>query len=63
MADLDKGGPVTFQEMLVISPAQTDVLCKLLIEKEPITDAEFMQKLSAERATYQAMVQKGSSPK
>ena len=33
---------------------------KLLIEKGLITQAEFMQKLSAERAGYQAMVQKMS---
>ena len=35
-----------------------DVLAKLLIEKGLITEAEFMQKLSAERAVYQAMVRK-----
>ncbi len=35
-----------------------DALGKLLIEKELITQAEFMQKLSAERAEYQAMLQK-----
>ncbi len=33
-------------------------LAKLLIEKGLITEAEFMQKLSAERATYQAMLKK-----
>jgi hypothetical protein len=38
--------------------AQTDALTKLLIEKDLITEAEFMQKLSAERAGYQAMFQK-----
>jgi len=31
---------------------------KLLIEKGLITKAEFMQKLSAERAGYQAMLRK-----
>jgi len=30
-------------------------LTKLLIEKGVITEAEFMQKVSAERAGYQAM--------
>ncbi len=39
--------------------AQTDALTKLLIEKGLITEAEFMQKLSAERAEYQAMLEKG----
>ncbi len=33
-------------------------LAKLLIEKGLITQAEFMQKLSAERSVYQAMLQK-----
>ncbi len=33
-------------------------LTKLLIEKGLITEAEFMTKLSAERETYQAMLQK-----
>ena len=54
MAELDKGGTVTLQELLVSSLAQTDALCKLLIDKELITEAEFMQKLSAESAGYQA---------
>jgi len=34
-------------------------LTKLLIEKGLITNGEFMQKLSAERAGYQEMLQKG----
>ncbi|MCH7915278.1 MAG: hypothetical protein IH856_19975 [Deltaproteobacteria bacterium] len=46
------------QELLVSALAQTDALTKLLIEKGLITQAEFMQKLSAERAGYQAMVRK-----
>jgi len=60
---VDKQGVVTMQELLVSSLATADALAKLLIKKGLITEAEFMQKLSAERATYQAMVQKGSSPK
>ena len=35
-----------------------DTLAKLLIEKSLIIEAEFMQKLSAERAVYQAMLRK-----
>jgi len=58
MATLDKGGTVIIQELLVTSLAQTDALCKLLIEKGLITEAEFMEKIKAERATYQAMFQK-----
>ncbi len=33
-------------------------LTKLLIEKGLITEAEYMKKLSAERAGYQVMLQK-----
>ncbi len=61
MATVDKGGTVTLQELVVSSLAQTDALSKLLIEKGLITEAEFLEKLKAERATYQAMFrQKGS---
>ena len=38
--------PVTIQELLVSSLAQTDALAKLLIEKGLITREEFMQKIS-----------------
>ena len=58
MATVDKQGVVTMQELLVSSLATADALAKLLIEKGLITEAEFMQKLSAERAGYQAMLQK-----
>ncbi len=58
MGTLDKQGVVTMQELLVSALAQTDALTKLLIEKGLITKAEFMEKLSAERAGYQAMLGK-----
>ncbi len=58
MATVDKQGVVTMQELIASSLAQTDALTKLLIEKGLITKAEFMQKLKAERAGYQAMLQK-----
>jgi len=44
--------------MIVSSLAKADALAKLLIEKGLITQAEFMQKLSAERVVYQEMSQK-----
>ncbi len=50
MAKLDKGGTVSLQDLVVLSLAQNDALTKLLIEKGLITEAEFMQKLSDERA-------------
>ncbi len=58
MGTVDKQGVVTMQELLVSALAQTVALTKLLIEKGLITQAEFMQKLSAERETFQAMLQK-----
>ncbi len=42
---------------MVSSLAQTDALTKLLIEKGLITESEFMQKVSAERAVYQVIIQ------
>ncbi len=60
MATVDKQGVVTMQELIASSLAQTDALTKLLIEKGVITKAEFMQKLSADRAVYQAMLEKMS---
>jgi hypothetical protein len=44
--------------MIVFSLAKTDALTKLPIEKGLITEAELMQKLSAERAVYQEMLGK-----
>jgi len=58
MGTLDKQGVATMQELLVSSLATADALAKLLINKGLITQSEFMQKLSVERAGYQAMVQK-----
>ena len=52
MAEPDKR-PVTLEELLVSSLAQTDALAKLLIEKGLI---EFMRKISEERATYQKLL-------
>jgi len=58
MAELDKGGTVSLQELVVSSLAQTDAVAKLLIEKGLITQDEFIEKIKAERATYQGMLQK-----
>jgi hypothetical protein len=55
MAEPDEN-PVTMQELLVSSLAQTDALAKLLIEKGLITREEFMQRISEERATYQKLL-------
>ncbi len=58
MGTVDKQGVVTMQELLVSSLATADAVAKLMIEKGLITQAEFMQKLSTERASYQAMLGK-----
>ncbi len=60
MGELVIQGAVTMQELIASSLAQTDALTKLLIEKGIITKEEFMVKLSADRAVYQAMLEKMS---
>jgi hypothetical protein len=56
MAELDKGKPVSLEELIVSTLAMTDALAKLLIDKGVITDAEFKQKLLEERAVYQRIL-------
>jgi hypothetical protein len=48
--------PVTMEELLVSSLAQTDALAKLLIEKGLITREEFMQNIAEERAVYRKLL-------
>jgi hypothetical protein len=55
MAEPDKR-PVTMEELLISSVAETDALAKLLIEKGLINREEFMQKISEERVTYQRLL-------
>jgi hypothetical protein len=55
MAQPDKR-PVTLEELVIPSLAQTDALAKLLVEKGLIRREEFMQKISEERATYQKLL-------
>ncbi|MCZ6907751.1 MAG: hypothetical protein O7G28_10740 [Deltaproteobacteria bacterium] len=45
----------SIDELVLSSLATADTLAIFLIEKELVTEAEFMQKLSAERARYQAI--------
>jgi hypothetical protein len=54
MAELDKGKPVSLEELMVSTLAMTDALAKLLIEKGGITDAEFKQKPLKERGYISA---------
>jgi hypothetical protein len=55
MAEPDKR-PVTLEELLVSSLAQTDALAKLFIEQGLITREEFMQKISAERGDVSEVI-------
>jgi hypothetical protein len=55
MAENNEQETVSLRELMVSSFAQTDALAKLLIEKGVITEQEFLQKVSEERATYQKM--------
>lgn len=56
MANLDNQGTVSINDLILSTLATTDALSKLLIEKGLITQGELMGKISAERATYQAML-------
>ena len=56
MAHSSNQAPVTVEELLVSSLAQTDALAKLLIEKGIITEQEFLAKISEERAASQRML-------
>jgi len=59
MGIVDRRGKVMkLEELIIASLAQTDALSKLLIEKGLITEVEYMDKLSEERATYQVMMEK-----
>jgi hypothetical protein len=53
---MQESGLRLVQDLLVLSPAQSDALAKLLIEKGVITQQEFLQKISQERATYQKLL-------
>ena len=56
MAELEKGKPVSLEELMISTLATTDALAKLLIEKGLITEAEFKKKLLEERAIYQRIL-------
>ena len=60
MGTVDKQGVVTMQELLESSLATADAVAKLMIEKGLITQAEFIEKLKAERAVYQGMLEKAN---
>jgi hypothetical protein len=57
MGQLDTGGLLTLQELIVTALATADAVGKLLIEKGIVTDAEFKNRVLEERATYQGLLQ------
>jgi hypothetical protein len=56
MAEPENRAKVTLTELVTVTLAMTDALAKLLIEKGVINDAEFKEKLGAERAAYQKIL-------
>lgn len=48
--------PIRLEELVISSPAQTDALAKLLIEKGLITEQEYERKLSSQRKSYQRIL-------
>jgi hypothetical protein len=55
MADSKERETVALLELLVSSLAQIDALSEILIEKGIIDRQEFLEKISDDRAKYQAM--------
>lgn len=58
MATPTKQAVVSMEELVVSTLATADALAKILIEKGVITEVEFKQTLSAERANYQAVLRR-----
>ena len=58
MGDETQRKKVTLEELMVTNLAMTEAAVKLLIEKGVFTEPEFTAKLSAERATYMAMLKR-----
>jgi hypothetical protein len=56
MAELEKGKPVSLEELMVTTLAMADAVTKLLIEKGIITEAELKRKLLEEREVYQRIL-------
>lgn len=48
--------PVTIQELLISNLAQTDAIADLLVEKKLVTRDEILEKVAAQRAVYQRML-------
>jgi hypothetical protein len=62
MGQLDTDGILTLQELMITALATADLVAKLMIDKGLITKQEFDIKLFAERANYQALLQRVREP-
>ena len=58
MAQKEQSNKVTLEELMVSTLAMTDALSKLLIAKGVISEDAFKAQLSAERASYIAVLKR-----
>ena len=58
MNDLENEHTLTLTELIVSTLAMVDAMTKILVEKGLMSETEFREKLSQERATYQALLAK-----
>ena len=58
MGEFDKDQTFTLTELMVSTFAMIDAITKILVEKGLMSEAEFREKMSKERTTYQAMISK-----
>ena len=62
MGQLDTDGILTLQELMITALATADLVAKVMIDKGLITKEQFDIKLFAERANYQALLQRVREP-
>ena len=58
MAELDKQGTVSLEELMVSTLAMTDALAAPDRKRLDLESAEFRSKLTEERSTYQAILKR-----
>jgi hypothetical protein len=58
MGQLDKGGILTLQELMITALATANAVAKLLIDKGLVTQQEFDMKLFSEHASSEALLQR-----
>lgn len=58
MGQLDKGGIITLQELMITALATANAVAKLLIDKGLITQQEFDLKRFSEHAGCEALLQR-----